>query len=277
MSTPIPQDLDGKVAIVTGALRGIGFETAKRLAQGGARVIAADLASDDFDASVSQLQQYGEVLGKSTDIGDEASVRELMKFTIDNCGRLDAIDNNAAVTGGGDGDVLSMDVDVWDRTFAVNARGTMLMCKHGIAAMIDNGGGSIINISSGTSMAGQLYTTAYACTKGAINTLTKYVATQYGSKGIRCNALALGLVMTERLAESMPEAFQQLYTDNKLVGRLGKPSDVAEMVAFLASDRSAWITGEVYGVNGGFFAHGPTLDSELKMLAAMGGNILNDQ
>lgn len=269
MSSKTYDELNGKVAIVSGARRGIGLETAKVLAGNGAKVVLADLPDFDMTESLKAAQACGEVAFHPVDISDEQSVRELMEFTVDTFGTIDILDNNAAATLPADSDLLSTDPAVWDRTFSVNARGTMLMCKHAVAHMIKHGGGSIVNISSGTSLAGQPYTIAYAASKGAINTLTKYVATQYGSQGVRCNALALGLVLTELLQSNMPDDFQQIYARNKLVGRLGRPHDIAEMVSFLASDRAAWITGQVYSVDGGFFAHSPTMDSEQQLMAAM--------
>lgn len=274
MTTNSLRDVENKVIIISGAQRGVGLATAKRLASGGAKVVIADLPGLDMTDSAAQVSQYGQVAHSCVDIADESSVKALMEFTLDTFGRIDALDNNAARQGlMADADVLNMDADLWDGLFAVNVRGTMLMCKHAIAAMLKSGGGSIINISSGTSLAGHLYQTAYACSKGAINTLTKYVATQYGDRGIRCNALALGLIMTERLAETMPLPMQEMFVNHKLIPRLGKPEDIAEMVAFLASDRSQWITGQVYAVDGGIFAKGPQVPDERRMMQEMGGGI----
>ena len=264
-------EFENKVVIITGAQRGIGLETAKHFASNGAKVVMADLPGSVISEAAAEVASLGDVRHCDVDISDENSVKSLLEFTLDNFGRLDILDNNAARQGlAEDNKIIDMDPDVWDSVFAVNARGTMLMCKHGIKAMIQTGGGAIVNISSGTSLFGQVYQSAYACSKGAINTLTKFVATQYGSQGIRCNAIALGLVKTESLAKGMPELFQQLYIDNKLVPRLGRPNDIAEMIGFLCSDRAAWITGQVYSIDGGFFAHSPQMVEELKLMAQSG-------
>jgi NAD(P)-dependent dehydrogenase (short-subunit alcohol dehydrogenase family) len=183
-----------------------------------------------------------------------------MEFTRKTFGRLDVLDNNAASQGHRDDALVGeMTVELWDKVFSVNARGAMLMCKHALPMMIEGGGGSIINISSGTAQAGDMFSTAYAATKGAINTLTKYVAVQYGAQGVRCNAVAPGLVITPMLASAMPEPMQAIFRGHSLTGKLGQPQDIAEMVAFLASDRSRFITGQVIPVDGGIFAHIPTV------------------
>lgn len=268
-STPI-RDVENKVAIVTGGHRGIGLSTAKRLASGGAKVIIADLEGVDLDGALKQVAELGEATVCPVDIASEASVKELIVFAQDTYGRIDILDNNAAYAGSAtDVDVVTMDVDEWDKVFAINGRGTMLMCKHVIPAMIANGGGSIINISSGTAMAANLYQTAYGCSKAAVNTMTKYIATQYGSQGVRCNAIGAGLIRTEKLAATMPEPMQEVYRNAKLIPRLGRPEDIAEMVAFLGSDRSQWITGQVYAVDGGFLAQSPQLQTEKALLAQM--------
>ncbi|GLU37352.1 SDR family oxidoreductase [Pseudomonas sp. NBRC 100443] len=263
-------ELQGKTAIVTGAVRGIGLETVKHLAAAGANVVLAANARTSLDEALAQAREWGTVEGFNLDISNEDSVKALYAFTLDKFGRVDILDNNAALQGlPQDSDLLSMSQDVWDSVFAVNARGTMLMCKHAVSAMLETGGGSIINISSGTATAGQLYQTAYACSKGAIQTLTRYIATQYGEQGIRCNAIAVGLVQTEKLAEGLPKPFQDMIVENKLIRRLGTGADIAEMVVFLASGRSSWITGQIYAVDGGFFAHSPHLQGERQLMAQM--------
>jgi NAD(P)-dependent dehydrogenase (short-subunit alcohol dehydrogenase family) len=267
------QDLYGRVAIVTGAggVGGIGECTARLLAESGARVVLADLPGSKLEETAASLIKQGyDATHCATDIADERSVESLIRFTQQKYGRLDVLDNNAASQGQAeDRDVTSMSVELWDHIMGVNARGAMLMCKHALPVMMAGGGGSIINISSGTSVAGDFFATAYAASKGAVNTLTRYVATQYGAKGIRCNALVLGLIATPILKAVMPEPLQDIFRDNKLVGRLGEPRDVAEMVLFLASDRSRFITGQLLPVDGGFYAHTPTTAPVLALLAKM--------
>jgi NAD(P)-dependent dehydrogenase (short-subunit alcohol dehydrogenase family) len=266
-------ELRGKVAIVTGAgnAGGIGAETAKVLATAGASVVMADLATTQLAATASVLSAQGlSVAHCVADISDERSVEALMRFTQQKYGRLDVLDNNAASQGqAADRDVLSMSVELWDQIMGVNARGTMLMCKHALPLMIAGGGGSIVNISSGTSSAGDFFATAYAASKGAVNTFTKYVATQYGPQGIRCNALILGLIMTSTLEATLPPPMREVFRQHKLVQRLGTPHDVAQMVAFLASDRAAFTTGQLLPVDGGFYAHTPTTVAIAELFAKM--------
>src|SRR5690606_2493695 len=264
------QYLKDKVAIVTGAAGGVGRATSLVLAQAGARVMLADLATSALESVTEGLREQGfDVASQAVDIADEASVTDLIAATVQRFGRLDILDNNAASQGQAeDRDVVSMSVELWDKIHGVNARGAMLMCKHAIPAMIAGGGGSIINISSGTSLAGDFFATAYACSKGAVNTLTKYVATQYGSQGIRCNALTLGLVRTPALEASLPPSIIEVFRQHHTVGRIGEALDVAQMVAFLVSERAAWITGQVYSVDGGFYAHTPTTVGMNELLAA---------
>src|SRR2546423_501782 len=229
--------LDGRLAIGTGGAGGIGAVTGRLLAEAGARVVLADLPGTDVTAKAKEAGSPDRAIAGEVDISSQDSVKALIDFTVRTFGRLDIVHNNAALTGlPGDLDVLSMTTEVWDTVFGVNARGAMLMCKHAIPAMADSGGGSIINMSSGMAAMADLMATAYACSKGAINTLTLYVATQYGDRGIRCNTVSPGVVMTAKLEQVMPDHVQQVFSEHNLVGRLGAPRDVAELVTFLASD-----------------------------------------
>ncbi|MDF8335396.1 SDR family NAD(P)-dependent oxidoreductase [Novosphingobium cyanobacteriorum] len=265
-------ELEGKVAIVTGAgLPGnIGSETAAVLAREGAKVVLADVDHETVRRTTDALAAKGhDVACFAADISSEQAVKDLIAFTIDTFGRLDAIDNNAARTSA-DQDLLvgDMDVDWWDETFAVNTRGTMLMCKHAIPAMIRNGGGSIINISSGTVVGGNFFSTAYASSKGAVETLTRYIATQYGSQGIRCNAVSPGPVLTSSLKKGLPDDLREIFRRHTLIGKYAAPAEIGEVVSFLASDRSSFVTGQVIQVDGGIASH---LSTSVEIAELMAG------
>ncbi len=254
------EDLQGKVAVISGGAGAIGTATARKLAGCGAQVVIADLPAAQAEQVAETLRGEGlDVRAYTVDIGDEASIQALMAYTVQTFGRLDILDNNAAMKGlREDCDVLTMESALWDSVMATNVRGTMLMCKYALPTLIASGGGSIVNISSGTSLAGDMVQTAYAVSKGAINTLTRYVATQYGAQGVRCNALLVGSVVTPAMQKALPGPLREVITAHKLSGRLGMPQDIAEMVSFLASDRASWVTGQTWSVDGGYFAHLPT-------------------
>ncbi|MGW0335795.1 SDR family NAD(P)-dependent oxidoreductase [Streptomyces sp. NPDC003011] len=256
------QSLVGKVAVVTGGAGGIGVATVEALAVAGAQVVLADVADDTAKAAAEKLAAQGlSVVGHGVDISSEASVERLVDFTVDTFGGIDVLDNNAALTSAirQDRDVVSMSVELWDQVLAVNLRGPMLLCKHTVPVMIEHGGGSIINIASGQGLSGDRVMVAYGSSKGGLIALTRFVAAAYGADGIRCNAVAPGLVRTPALEADMPVPVQQMFQSANLIPRLGTPEDVSQLVAFLASPAASFITGQVLSVDGGFLAHLPTL------------------
>jgi NAD(P)-dependent dehydrogenase (short-subunit alcohol dehydrogenase family) len=254
--------LADKVAIVTGGAGGIGAATVAALAAAGASVVVADVAGAPIAKVVDDLSAQGlRVAGHAVDVASEDSVRELVRFTVDTFGGIDVLDNNAALTAAiaRDRDVVTMSVDLWDQVMAVNLRGPMLLCKHAVPVMIERGGGSVINIASGQGLSGDRTMVAYGSSKGGLIALTRFVAAAYGDYGVRCNAVAPGLIKTAALDADMPEPVQEMIRKNNLVPRLGSPDDVAQIVTFLASSAASFVTGQVISVDGGFLAHLPTM------------------
>jgi NAD(P)-dependent dehydrogenase (short-subunit alcohol dehydrogenase family) len=253
-------ELAGTISLVTGAAGGIGSATVGTLLDLGSTVVAADLPGSDFGA-LKVLDGAERLHTHEVDISSEDSVVALLQAVKSAHGRLDILDNNAGLTTktAQDFDVVNMDVEVWDEIQAVNVRGTMLMCKHAVPLMIESGGGSIINISSDQGLSGDFMTVAYGTSKGGINALTRFVAAAYGKNGIRCNTVAPGLIASETMLATFPDPVRQIFVDACLVQRLGDPADVAELVAFLASKRSSYITGQLIQVDGGILAHLPTM------------------
>lgn len=252
----------GKVAIVTGAGSGIGAACALALAAEGAKVIFADINRDSAARQAAAARAAGyESDAVAVDIGDESSIRRMIAFAIDRYGGLDVLHNNAADTrlsSTRDAPVEHMDLDVWDDLMRINLRGTMLACKFAIPHLRARGGGSIINTASGAGHAGMLSHTAYGVSKAGVIMLTKYVATQHGKEGIRCNAISPGLILTPITAENYAASgVGEMMLRHHLTPRLGQPEDIANAVVFLASDESAFITGETLAVDGGALAHQP--------------------
>jgi NAD(P)-dependent dehydrogenase (short-subunit alcohol dehydrogenase family) len=196
--------VEGKVAIVTGGGSGIGAATSKLLASEGAAVCVADLIGERAAQVADEIVAAGgRAIGVAADVSVEADVIAMVAAAVDAFGGLDVLHNNAALTDpdlfAPDQRITEMPVDTWDLTMAVNVRGPMLGCKHAIPRMIERGGGSIINMSSTSSRLGDHTRTAYGVSKAAVNTLTNYVATQYGLDGIRCNTIAPGPILTPAL------------------------------------------------------------------------------
>jgi NAD(P)-dependent dehydrogenase (short-subunit alcohol dehydrogenase family) len=250
----------GKVAIVTGGGSGIGRATALLLASEGASVTVADIAADPAHAVVDAITANGGAArAQVVDVADPARVEAMVADTVAAFGGLDVLHNNAAALDQNrlDQDVASMDLATWDRVLAVNLTGPMLGCRYAIPAMLERGAGSIVNTASAAAFYGSTSLLAYGTSKAGLVALTQYVATAYGERGIRCNAVAPGVVVAresqEALGGPMGERLSR-YTTSHLIGRLGYPEEIARAVAFLASDEASFITGVVLPVDGGYLA-----------------------
>ena len=252
--------LTGRVAIVTGGASGIGRATCLALAEAGAAVVVADLNADGARKVAGETDaRGGRAYAQQVDLGDEASISAMVEAAVREFGGLDILHNNAADSDpalmAADGAIVDLTSEVWDRNMRINLRGPMLGCKYSIPHMIRRGGGSIINTSSASGLTGDVIRAAYAASKAGLGSLTQNVAVQYGKHGIRCNAVAPGVIATPALEANVPKAAVEVYVENTLTPRLGRPEDIALAVVFLASDASAFITGQVLSVDGGILAH----------------------
>jgi len=254
----------GKVAIVTGGGSGIGRATALVLASEGAQVTVADIAEHPATEVVETIAATGGVARvQVVDVADADAVAAMVDDTVQAFGGLDILHNNAAALdqNRADQDVVTMDLATWERVLAVNLTGPMLGCRFAIPRMLERGGGSIVNTASAAAFYGSHSLAAYGTSKAGVVALTRYVATAYGERGIRCNAVAPGVVVArdaqDALGGPMGDRLRR-YSTSHLVGRLGYPEEIAAAVAYLASDDAAFVTGEVLRVDGGFTAHTPT-------------------
>jgi NAD(P)-dependent dehydrogenase (short-subunit alcohol dehydrogenase family) len=223
----------------------------------------ADIGTDSANETAEAIRAAGgEAMDLAVDVSDDTAVRGMIDHTVSTWGRLDIVHNNAASTQmmSDDVPVHLQDVAVWDRTFAIIARGTFLGCKYAIPHLIASGGGSIVNTSSLAAQAGAWTNPAYGSAKGAVETLTKCVATRYGKDGVRCNAIAPGYVLTPEAERMTPpeiqERFTQAWLDIGLSRRVGRPEDIARAVLFLSTDDADYVTGQILSIDGGQLAWG---------------------
>jgi NAD(P)-dependent dehydrogenase (short-subunit alcohol dehydrogenase family) len=246
--------LDGRVAVIAGGGSGIGAATARRLAAEGARVVIGDLAATAAEAVAAEIAAAGgSAVGVGFDITDEASVAALVGTALERFGGLDICHVNAADLAAilQDTDALTVPLEVFDRTLAVNLRGHLLVTRHALPALLARGGGAIIYTSSAAGFVGEPERVSYAVSKSGLHALVRHVATRWGKEGVRANAVAPGLVLTAPVAANMPEKIKAGALARTRSTRLGTPEDIAGTVAMLASDDGAWINGQILSVDGG--------------------------
>jgi NAD(P)-dependent dehydrogenase (short-subunit alcohol dehydrogenase family) len=269
--------LEGRVAIITGAGGGLGAECARVLASHGASVAVVDINGTAAEVVAESIRAGGgKAIGVSSDVSKEADVKAMVEAVVAHFGRIDVLHNNAAILNmeqrQKDRDVVNMDVDAWDRSMAVNLRGAMLCCKHAIPEMLKLGRGSVIFATSGLGAQGDVTLSAYAASKAGLMMLAKSVAAQYGKQGVRSNALQIGLAPAENAHETMPAALLNIIRENHLTPELGTPRQIADVVAFLASDESSFITGTTIVADGGFGSHTPSMVGMKALFAQSGSN-----
>ncbi len=251
--------LDGKVAIITGGAGGIGSCTARLMTLRGAKVAIADIALNRAEALASELDG---AIAVKLDLEDERSIEAMNARVVSHFGQLDILHNNAALLDPElaplDGNVEEMRTDIWDRVMAVNLRGTMISCRAALPHLRASGG-NIVNTVSNLALQGHMIQAAYSSSKAALIQMTRAIAASHGKQGVRCNAVAPGMTLTPALKAAFPPPLRAVMEDETLNQNLGHPEDIAEAVAFLASNAARNITGEVIVCDGGLASHVPGL------------------
>lgn len=250
------RDLDGKSIVIAGGGAGIGASTARRLAAEGAHVVVGDLDPDGAQRVAREIGAAGGVAcAVEFDLADDASTGRLIRRAVDQFGGVDGLFNVGAELRPGvfgrDTDLLDLDLEVWHRTLAVNLTGYLLTMRHALPEILKRGGGAIVNTISGLILNGDPQRPAYGASKGGVVTLTRHVASRWGREGVRCNAVAPGMVLTDNSLVNISSQEREAVMAQVRSPRLGKAEDLAGMVAMLMSADGEWVNGQVLAVNGG--------------------------
>ncbi len=245
--------LEGKAGLVTGGGGGIGRAICEAYAREGASVLVSDFNEESGQETVGLIKAAGgEAVFIAADVSKEDSVKAMVQCAVDRFGRLDIACNSAALSQGS-GPIHEYSREIFDHTLEMCLTNAWLCLKYEVKTMLTSGGGSIVNISSNASLNGQAYNTAYAAAKSGVNILTKSAALEYGAQGIRINAVSPGVILTpgiKKYMEEEPEIGEGL-KKRSVMGRLGKPEEIAEAVVFFCSDRASYISGQLISVDGG--------------------------
>jgi NAD(P)-dependent dehydrogenase (short-subunit alcohol dehydrogenase family) len=253
---PLMNRLQGSTIVMFGGAGGIGSATSLRLASEGANVVVGSLHQENADAVAARITEAGgSALSVGVDIADVASIAEAVDKAIAAYGGIDGAHVNAANMAmdviGNDSDAASIDLDVFDQSVRTNLRGYLACTQRIIPALLDRGGGAIVYTSSAAAFVGEPERPAYAITKAGLNSLVWHVASKWGQQGIRANAVAPGPTLSEAAEAHLPDEYKTMMLATVRSPRLGRPADIAAMVALLLSSEGEWINGQVISVDGG--------------------------
>jgi 3-oxoacyl-[acyl-carrier protein] reductase len=241
--------LDGKIAMVTGASRGIGRAIAEEMAEAGADLVLLDLDAGWLKETAEAVEGKGRrATCLSVDVGDGAAVTEAVKQAIEACGRIDVLVNNAGITK--DTFLVRMSEDDWDAVIRVNLKGSFLFTKAVSKLMMKQRSGTIVNVASIIGLIGNAGQCNYAASKAGVIALTKSAAKELASRNVRVNAVAPGFIQT-KMTDELPEDVKQKMLSAIPMNRFGQPEDVARVILFLASEASSYMTGQVLTISGG--------------------------
>lgn len=250
----INYELDGKVAVVTGGASGIGLACAHALARSGASVCLWDLKAEALEEAVAELEQYGRATRTATvDVSDSGQVNDAMEDAADALGRVDIVVANAGI-GGEQKPTAEYSDASWHQVIGVNLDGVFYTMRAGIQAMRRSGGGSVINMASILGQVGFAMSSAYVAAKHGVLGMTKAAAWEHAADGVRVNAVGPGFIMTPLLEANLEQSALDFLAGQHALQRLGRSEEVAELVAWLASDASSFVTGSYYPVDGGYLA-----------------------